>query len=131
MEDRAHDLSQAVTRSGAGVSRPRVAATHEQRTILVAALDHYATTGAWPAARALAVLADLAFPDLCRELKVLAKLGLASWEKRVRVLRMPDGLFLSVAPAAENFLSENTAHPFSSVVPRGCVPEAVCHEVTP
>lgn len=105
-----------------------MAATGSQREILVVALDHYATHGKWPTAIALARLADVAFPDLCRELKTLARLGLVSWERSVRVLRMPDGLFLPIA--AENFLSRNTEPPLSSGTPRGCAPEADRYGVT-
>lgn len=131
MEDRTHDLSQAVARTGAGVSRPSVAATTQQRAILLAALDVYAECLAWPTARALSVRADCTFPDLCRELKVLARLGLVSWERRVRVLRMPDGVFFEAAAAPENFLSSNTERAFSSVMPRGCVSEADRYEAAP
>lgn len=108
------------SRSAASVSRPRVAATSAQREILVAALDHYATRGDWPTAQDLAIGADCTFPDACRELKILGRLGLVSWGKTVRVLRQPDGLF---------FLPRNTERAFSSVLSRDCTTAADCSEV--
>jgi hypothetical protein len=46
-----------------------------------------------PTARELAQAADVDFPTTCRELKVLAALGVVRWGRAVHVVREPDGLF--------------------------------------
>lgn len=108
------DLWQAEARSAADVSR---AVTPSQLALLESALRFRRSRGHWPTAIKLARAADATLPVVWSELKSLQAVGCVEWKRTVRVVKMPTGLF---------FLAQNTERPFSSVLPRGCVPEAEC-----
>jgi hypothetical protein len=78
----------------------RIGATAEQCELARAATCYRREHGRWPTARELALYADVGAPTVWAALKVLGRLGVVAWGRRVEVLRQPDGVVWAVGGEA-------------------------------
>lgn len=77
----------------------QVAVTSEQIAIVAAASAWNRRRGAHPTAASLARAVEMTEPETWRALKSLERLGIVKWDRGVKVLRQPDGVFLPLVPA--------------------------------